>query len=64
MSKKSVLKIQSTTIDVRLMAQSNRFKQRNTCKKDKSTKLIPAAWHPTRWCVPKDEEKEINLFFH
>ena len=66
MSKKSVLKIESTTTDVRPMAQRNRFKERNKCKKDKSTKLIPVAWHPTRWshwCVPKDEEKEINLSF-
>ena len=34
MSKKSVLKMESTTINIRLMTWLNRYKQRRSCKKD------------------------------
>ena len=36
-------------IRVGLVAWCNKYKQRKTCKKEISNKLMPAVWHPTRW---------------
>ena len=38
-----------TIIQVRLMDWRNKFKQYKVCKKDISKKLMPVAWHPTRF---------------
>ena len=49
-----------TITHVRLMTRSNRYKQRKSFRKDISKKLMPKAFHPTRWCdwcMPKDEKK-------
>ena len=48
MSKKSILKIVSTTIHVKLTAWSNRFKHCKAFDKDMSKESMPVAWYSTR----------------
>ena len=48
-------------LNLNFMAWSNRYKQRKTCKNKISKKLMPVAWHPTRWwdwCVLEDGKTE------
>ena len=50
-----------TIIHNKLLAWRNKFKQRKEFTKDKSKRLMPVAWHPTRWwngCLPEDEKRE------
>ena len=57
MSKKSILKIETTTIHVRFV----KFKQQKAIRNNISKELMPAAWQPTRWwewCMPEDNTKE------
>ena len=55
-----------TIVHVSLLVWSNKFEKRNAFKKDISKKVIPVAWHPTRWwywCFPEDKKKEIEPTF-
>ena len=45
MSKKSILKIENTTIHVRFI----KFKQQKAIKNDISKELMPVAWQPLKW---------------
>ena len=52
-------------IRVSLTAWCNRYKQRETCKKDISEKLISIAWHPTKcwdWGMSEDKERNSAIF--
>ena len=47
-------------IHFRLTARCKRWKQQKACKK-RGKKLLPIAWHPTRWwdwCMSEDEKKK------
>ena len=55
-----------TIIHVRRMAWHNGLKQHKAFKKDMSKKLMPVAWHQTRWwdwCMSEDQEKGIEPIF-
>ena len=48
-------------LHVRLLAWRNKFQQSKALKNDTSKKLMPVAWHPTRWwgwCLSEYEQRE------
>ena len=52
-----------TIILIRPLAWHIKFEKLKALKRELNEELMPVAWHPSRWCVSKDEKKEIDPIF-